>query len=201
MAATMNSLLHFLRFAVGLDEQSSQLTAAETELLLRHLEGAQVFVEIGCYEGKTCCAAARRGVRQVYSVDPFPSGRLAICYGEWIARIQRRRDKSQNLTFMKALSWEAAPAFDQPIDALFIDADHRYEAVQQDWEQWSPKVTPGGIIALHDCRIAPNSPDYLGSHRFYEHDVPRFKRVKELAAIDSLAIFRVLDGCGAEQHE
>lgn len=94
----MNALLHFLRVAVGLDEQSSQLTAAETELLLRHLEGAQVFVEIGCYEGKTSCAAARRGVRRVYSVDPFPSGRLAICDGEWIARIQRRRDKCQNLT-------------------------------------------------------------------------------------------------------
>ena len=189
----MNSLLHFLRYVVGVDEQLSQLTAAETELLLRHLEGARVFVEIGCYEGKTSCAAARCGVPRVYSIDPFTTGRLAICYSEWIARIQRRRDKCQNLTFIKALSWEAAPAFNQPIDALFIDADHRYEAVQQDWEQWSPKVTPGGIIALHDCRIAPNSPDYMGSHRFYENDVPKFKHVKELAAIDSLAIFRVIE--------
>jgi hypothetical protein len=200
MAATMNSLLHFLRFVAGLDEQSSQLTAAETDLLFHHLEGAQVFVEIGCFEGKTSCAAARRGVRQVYSIDPFIAGRLALCYGEWIARIQRRRDKCQNLTFIKALSWQAAPAFNQPIDALFIDADHRYEAVRQDWDQWSPKVTPGGIIALHDCRIAPNSPDYMGSHRFYENDVPKFTHVKEVAAIDALVIFRVLDGAGAERH-
>lgn len=188
----MNTLLHFLRFAIGIDEQQSQLTAKETELLLEHVKNAETFVEIGCYEGKTACAVARCGVR-VYSVDPFTPGRLGVSYGEWIARLQRYRDKSKHLTLVRGLSWDVAPAFDRRIDVLFIDADHRYEAVQRDWQQWSPKVKPGGIIALHDCRLAPCSPGYMGTHRFYENDIQQMNGVREIASVDSLVIFRVLE--------
>lgn len=37
-----------------------------------------------------------------------------------------------------------------PIDFLFIDGDHSYEGVKQDFEMYSPFVRPGGIIAFHD---------------------------------------------------
>ena len=33
---------------------------------------------------------------------------------------------------------------------FFIDADHTYEGVKQDFDQYSPLVAPGGLIALHD---------------------------------------------------
>jgi len=33
---------------------------------------------------------------------------------------------------------------------LFIDADHSYEGVKQDYEMYSPLVRKGGLIALHD---------------------------------------------------
>jgi predicted O-methyltransferase YrrM len=188
----MNTLLHLLRFVIGIDEQQSQLTAAEAELLLRHVEAAKNFVEIGCFEGKTACAVARRGVR-VYSIDPFTPGRLGICYGEWIARIQRHRDNSRNLTLIRGKSWDVAPAFDREIDVLFIDADHRYEAIQRDWQQWSQKVKLGGIIALHDCRVVPSSPQTLGTQQFYETDIPKMRGVREIAAVDSLAILRVIE--------
>lgn len=37
------------------------------------------------------------------------------------------------------------------IDLLYIDADHSYEAVKQDFLTWSKFVTPGtGLILLHD---------------------------------------------------
>ena len=197
----MNTLFHLLRFALGIDEQQSQLTTAETELLLRHAEAAETFVEIGCYEGKTSCAVARRGVR-VYSIDPFTPGRLGICYGEWIARIQRYRDQSHNLTLIRGKSWDVAPAFDRAIDVLFIDADHRYEAIQRDWQQWSQKVKPGGVIALHDCRVVPSSPQTLGTQQFYQTDIPKMKDVREIAAVDSLVVLRVIERtegrCGEE---
>lgn len=44
-----------------------------------------------------------------------------------------------------------------PIDFLFIDADHRYEGVKRDYELYSPLVRPGGLIAFHDIR--PNIQD------------------------------------------
>lgn len=37
-----------------------------------------------------------------------------------------------------------------PYQFVFIDADHRYEAVKQDWQNYSPMVAPGGIVAFHD---------------------------------------------------
>lgn len=37
-----------------------------------------------------------------------------------------------------------------PIDFLFIDGDHSYEGVKQDFEMYAPFVRPGGIIAFHD---------------------------------------------------
>ncbi len=38
----------------------------------------------------------------------------------------------------------------KPIDLLFIDADHSYDAVKKDFEIWGKLVRPGGWIAFHD---------------------------------------------------
>jgi predicted O-methyltransferase YrrM len=37
-----------------------------------------------------------------------------------------------------------------PYDFLFIDGDHTYDSVRRDWDNYSPMVREGGIIALHD---------------------------------------------------
>ena len=39
-----------------------------------------------------------------------------------------------------------------PYDFIFIDADHRYEPVKADWENYSPMIAPGGIFAFHDTQ-------------------------------------------------
>jgi predicted O-methyltransferase YrrM len=36
------------------------------------------------------------------------------------------------------------------LDMLFIDGDHSYEGVRQDFEMYSPLVRPGGMVAFHD---------------------------------------------------
>lgn len=38
----------------------------------------------------------------------------------------------------------------EPVDFLFIDADHSYQGVRTDFEMYSPLVRPGGLIAFHD---------------------------------------------------
>lgn len=45
-----------------------------------------------------------------------------------------------------------------PIDFLFIDADHTAEGVRNDFRLYSPLVRKGGIIAFHD--IAITDPEY-----------------------------------------
>lgn len=39
-----------------------------------------------------------------------------------------------------------------PYDFIFIDADHRYESVKADWENYRGMVAPGGVIAFHDTQ-------------------------------------------------
>lgn len=44
------------------------------------------------------------------------------------------------------------------IDFLFIDGDHHYEAVKNDFLQYGPLVKDGGVIVFHDAGLK-NHPD------------------------------------------
>lgn len=186
----MKSLGHFVRYVLGLDTPHSQVTEREVQMLMKYCRNAKVVCEIGCYEGKTSVTLAQNTIGAVYSVDPFFRGRLGISYGECIARLHRKRSDVKNLSFLKGFSVNVASEFRCAIDFLFIDANHSYDAIKADWDSWAPKVVDGGIIALHDSRIATNSPVAVGSVKFYS-DIPRFAGLMELDFVDSLSILRV----------
>ncbi|MGE0406022.1 MAG: class I SAM-dependent methyltransferase [Candidatus Korobacteraceae bacterium] len=187
----MRSATHFLKFLAGLEAPASQVTHRELDMLVRYASGARVICEIGCFEGRTSVELATRCGAEVYSVDPFFKGRLGICYGEWISRIYRKRKRADNLNFRKGLSTDVAVRFDKKLDFVFIDADHRYEAIKADWNAWVPKLRTGGIVALHDCKQAGNSSLRMGSMKFYEEDIPAMGGVRELDSVDSLVVLQV----------
>lgn len=68
----------------------------------------------------------------------------------------------------------------QGIDFLFIDGDHTYEGVKQDFEMYQELVSDGGIIAFHDIRPHPNHSD-VEVHRFWE-EVKQKYEYKEIVA-------------------
>ena len=49
-----------------------------------------------------------------------------------------------------APSKRAAAIWARPLGMLFIDGGHSHEAAHADFEAWSPHVTRGGILAIHD---------------------------------------------------
>jgi predicted O-methyltransferase YrrM len=187
----MRSFLHFCRFLIGVDSPDSQVTASELELLCKYARNVETVCEIGCFEGSTTAALAKATAGTVYTVDAFFRGRLGICYGELIAHLHCRRRSAANVRFIRGFSEDVASSFNLPIDFLFIDADHRYEAVKADWQSWVCKLRRQGIVALHDCKSTPNVPHPRGSRRFYEIDVPTFANFKELESVDSLVILQV----------
>ena len=52
----------------------------------------------------------------------------------------------------------------EKLDFLFIDGDHRYDAIKKDFELYSPFVRNGGLIAFHDIGSAEEG----GGRMFWE---------------------------------
>jgi predicted O-methyltransferase YrrM len=135
------------------------------ELLNATPEGG-VFVELGCYKGKSTSFIGveihkqKRDIEFI-AVDSFQGATNSTDENEFIA-YQNISDFEETyrynvypignkITTIKALSHETANLFkDGSVDCLFIDAGHSYEAVKKDIEAWLPKMKPNGIMAGHD---------------------------------------------------
>jgi len=111
-------------------------------------------VELGVAEG-----ASAYEMRKViapggtlYLVDPYSLGHFfGRSAAEAVARRLVNSVQRGNVVWVRQASHDAVADWDKEIDFLFIDADHRYEAVQRDWREWMPFVRSGGIVALHDA--------------------------------------------------
>ncbi len=86
------------------------------------------------------------------------------------------------VTPIVATSEEAVAEWNKPIRLLFVDADHAYEAVKKDFENWSPHICPGGCVAFHDVG------DWPGVTRFYEEFRRADNGFKHLIQVGTLAI-------------
>lgn len=142
----------------------------ELLLFLESLKGKKlkVVVEIGTARGGVfyaLCQAAENDAVLV-SVDlpegPYGGG----CSGKDILRLRKYAKPGQTLRFIQQDShlestkrelWEAINK--EKIDLLFIDGDHTYNGVKQDWELYSPLVRTGGMIVFHDICFHPTMPD------------------------------------------
>jgi predicted O-methyltransferase YrrM len=58
-----------------------------------------------------------------------------------------------------------ASVWSTPLALLFIDGGHAVEHCINDYRSWSPKVQPGGVLAIHD--VFPDPAD--GGQAPYEH--------------------------------
>lgn len=64
---------------------------------------------------------------------------------------ERMRPYGQRAVILRGDSTEMAHQVDdQSLTLLYIDGDHSYDGVTADLLFWTPKVKPGGIVALHD---------------------------------------------------
>jgi len=159
--------LEFLRYLAGRRGPRTSLTAAEQGLLRTLAARRQNVIEVGVYEGATSAvlAAAIDPAGRVLLVDPFePALKIERLLRFSCPRLIARRAVRpwrRRVRFVRTRSVEAASLLgsERPAELIFIDADHRYEAVREDFLTWRALLAPGGRIAFHDSRPCPARPD------------------------------------------
>jgi predicted O-methyltransferase YrrM len=135
------------------------------ELLDATPEGG-VFVELGCYKGKSTSFIGveihkRKRDINFFAIDSFQGATNStdaneVKAYEGISEIEESYNYNVSLIGNKiktivSLSHEASQYFDDgSVDCIFIDAGHSYEAVKADIDCWLPKMKPNGIISGHD---------------------------------------------------
>jgi predicted O-methyltransferase YrrM len=183
----VQALLHFMKWRLGISAADQWMMPDESACLLGHAAGKKRLAEIGVWEGGTT-----RRLREVMApgatllaIDPYPPGRSGLNYQKIIAASVVARVQNGTVVWLRQTSAEAAKApcvLAVPFDFVFVDGDHTYEGLRQDWEGWSPLIEPYGIIALHDSLPVEGKVDG-GSIRFSNevivHD-PRFEVVSEV---------------------
>lgn len=122
----------------------------------------RVVVELGSWLGASAIAMAR-SVRRwggtVTCVDTWagelnedggsPDGRAPLMLLS-CARAMVEAGVSASVRLIPATTVDAAKHWTQPIDFLYVDADHSRAGVLADLEAWLPHCKPGGLIVGDD---------------------------------------------------
>lgn len=160
--------------------------------------------EIGSWQGKSAVAISRglRGKRnpRLFCVDPLdasgdPESRpryeaqLEAASDGLRARLEAnlcRAEVRELVEIRQGRSHDVAPTVAEPLDMLFLDGDHSHGAVLQDYEDWAPKVRPGGFLCLHDVV----HPEHVGPRRVVEEVIRRDPRWVDCRQVVSMFIAR-----------
>jgi cephalosporin hydroxylase len=151
--------------------------ASEIEAAIAHIAAIRprVMCEIGTFDGGTSLLFSRF----------LPSVELMLCIDLYVKNKRMLRllaPERQRLYFLDRPSYAPATVrrveellAGRAIDALFIDGDHRYEGVRQDFLCYRPLVRDGGLILFHDIVESRGGRAWAGGvPRLWRELAPRY---------------------------
>jgi predicted O-methyltransferase YrrM len=159
---------HVADLVAGIEGWLTEAEAQALYELARACTGRGAIVEIGSWKGRsTVCLAtgSRAGAGgHVYAIDPHTgSAEHHAAFGEvdTVAEFRANVEGAGVAGLVTALvttSLDAGAGFDRPVELLFVDGAHEYDAVRADLELWLPKVVDGGFVAVHDAFLEQSGP-------------------------------------------
>ena len=159
------------------------------EALAAACPGDAAIVEIGSFKGRSTIrlAAGSDAGRQarVFAVDPHARG----TYPTLLENL-RASGAEKLVTPLRMTSEEAARDWNRPIGLLFIDGNHDYEYVSQDYRLWFPHVIEGGVVAFHDSTacVRAGLGGYVGVRRVVQQEIFRSRDVHGVQVVDTITL-------------
>lgn len=160
--ADYNGPLRLIDLVPDYDKIDGWLRIEEAELLFEAASAVTsgCIVEIGSYRGRSTVALAagsRAGSKApVFAIEPHELfvGIKGGAFGPNDRRAFFRTLLQTKLFYIVRLlnttSNVVAPGWDKPVALLFIDGDHRYEAVCSDFENWRPFLMNDALVIFND---------------------------------------------------
>lgn len=140
----------------------------------------KLFVELGTYWGTSffsVCQAVKDFDLQTrcVAIDTWEGDEHSGKYNneviEKVKEISSSLFSKTDISLIRSYFIDALDSFtDESIDLLHIDGLHTYEAVEEDFTSWLPKLAPNGVVLFHDIA---DSCDY-GSVRYWRELLKKF---------------------------
>ena len=131
------------------------LAGQEIELFRKLLSGAEGdAVEIGCMDGYSTAHLLECTQYHITSIDPFVPDSMAEHLIGDVNRFGKNVEPwKDRVTLIQDYSHQVVVKWETMLDFLFIDGDHTHLSCQRDFDQWTPYLKQGGILAMHDSRM------------------------------------------------
>lgn len=154
--------------------------------------GKGAIVEIGSWCGKSLiyeafAALGNNFQNKIISIDPYltsvdePNGK----YETFVSNL-KANGIFEKITHIKEKSQVAGVKFSEPIEFIFVDGFHKYEAVKQDFELYFPKIIENGFMAIHDVFYFQGPTDLV-------MELAQNNLVKIVDMVDSIALIQKVE--------
>lgn len=127
-------------------------------------------IELGSFSGESSAMFAGSGIfEKLWLIDQWKN---QACEG--ICEYNMNRF-GEGVEMIKGDIDEIAKTWGEEVDCIYVDADHSYEAVKRNLEDWYPFLKSGGVMAGHDYYQEEKHPGVIRAvNEFFDHPIQTF---------------------------